>query len=86
MLSKQILEATQKMKEDIVAKCVDQIHEDFFSLNEYNSENALSQVINLSYFYAYNDYLLDKELQAGKGRADIVFRVKMGKRRHFIYS
>ena len=43
------------------------------SILTYNDENALGAAIGLAYYSARKDYMLIRELPAGKGFADIVF-------------
>lgn len=43
------------------------------SMLAYNDENALSCVITLAYYNAVNDYIMRREMPAGKGYADVVF-------------
>ncbi len=43
------------------------------SVLQYNNENSLSCVISLAYYSARKDYIMYRELPAGKGFADIVF-------------
>jgi RecB family endonuclease NucS len=44
------------------------------SVLNYNDENALACVITLAYYNAINEYTLHREMPAGKGYADIIFR------------
>ena len=39
----------------------------------YNNEKSLQSAIYLAYIYALNNYIIEKELPAGKGYADIVY-------------
>lgn len=43
------------------------------SVLSYHDENSLSLVITLAYYNAVNEYLLIREMPAGKGFADVVF-------------
>lgn len=56
-----------------MAQGVDAVHMETVSILSYNNENALSCVISLAYYSARNDYILIRELPAGKGFADMVF-------------
>jgi hypothetical protein len=46
------------------------------SILNYNNENALACVITLAYYTARKDYLIFRELPAGRGFADLVFLPK----------
>ncbi len=41
---------------------------------KYNDENSLSCVISIAYYSARKTYTIERELTAGKGFADLVFR------------
>ena len=58
---------------DAVAKGIGQVHMSNISMLAYNDENALSCVITLAYYNAVNDYIMRREMPAGKGYADVVF-------------
>lgn len=76
--SKELLKATIKKDEKMVAHLIDQAHEGIPSLNNYNDENALSAVIDLAYYVNQDYYEVGKELPAGRGRTDIVYRPLIG--------
>ncbi len=71
--SKTLLEATLQQDAEAVAQGIDAAHMETASILSYNNENALSCVISLAYYSARNDYILIRELPAGKGFADMVF-------------
>lgn len=71
--SKALLEATLQQDTAAVAEGIDTVHMETASILSYNNENALSCVISLAYYSARNDYILIRELPAGKGFADMVF-------------
>ena len=71
--SKTLLEATLQQDAEAVAQGIDVAHMETASILSYNNENALSCVISLAYYSARNDYILIRELPAGKGFADMVF-------------
>lgn len=73
MASETLLQATLNGDADAVAKGIDKIHTEQTSILSYNNENSLSCVITLAYFVAQKEYVLIRELPAGKGFADIVF-------------
>ena len=55
-----------------VAEIINDCHMDNTSIIEYNDENALAFIVRLAYYYANNYYTFYRELQGGKGYADIV--------------
>ncbi len=69
-----LLKATLNCDEEKVAELVDKAHTDNTSILKYNDENSLSCVISLAYYSARKTYTIDRELPAGKGYADLVFR------------
>ena len=71
--SERLLNATLQQNADEVAKGIDRIHMENTSILAYNDENSLSCVITLAYYSARRDYLIMRELPAGKGFADVVF-------------
>ena len=76
--SETLLEATLQKDADAVAAGIDAAHSANTSILSYNNENSLSCVITLAYFSAQKDYVLIRELPAGKGFADIVFLPRKG--------
>ena len=71
--SEELLKATLEKDAETVAMGIDAVHTEQTSILSYNNENSLSCVITLAYFSAQRDYILIRELPAGKGFADIVF-------------
>lgn len=71
--SNDLLKATWEKDEVYIAKAIDEAHLET-SILQYNDENALSYVIALTYYAARNYYSLVREMPAGKGFADMVFR------------
>jgi hypothetical protein len=69
-----LLHATWNGDEQAVAEGIDAVHMANTSILNYNDENALSCVITLAYYNAINEYTLEREMPAGKGYADIIFR------------
>ena len=55
-----------------VAAAIDAIHADNTSILQYNDENSLACVLTIAYYAAKKDYMMIRELPAGKGFADIV--------------
>ena len=72
--SDELLKATLNYNEEKVAKLIDKVHSDNTSILKYNDENSLSCVISLAYYSARKTYTIERELPAGKGFADLVFR------------
>jgi hypothetical protein len=69
-----LLKATINGDCDAVAAGIDAVHMANTSILNYNDENALACVITLAYYNAINEYTLHREMPAGKGYADIIFR------------
>ena len=67
-----LLNETISGNEGAVAAAVDAIHADNTSILQYNNENSLACVLTIAYYTAKKDYLMIRELPAGKGFADIV--------------
>lgn len=72
--SDDLLKATLNCDEEKVAYLIDKAHTDNTSILKYNDENSLSCVISLAYYSVRKTYTIDRELPAGKGYADLVFR------------
>lgn len=70
--SEQLLNDTLAGKSENVAKTVDVIHSDNTSILQYNDENSLACVLAIAYYAAKKDFVMIRELPAGKGFADIV--------------
>ena len=72
--SDKLLKATLNCEEEKVAELIDKAHSENTSILKYNDENSLSCVISLAYYCARKTYTMERELPAGKGYADIVFK------------
>jgi len=72
-VSEKLLEDTLNGDEESVALGLDRAHTEAASIFTYNDENSLGCAIGLAYYSARKDYILVRELPAGKGFADIVF-------------
>lgn len=70
--SMELLESTWCLREDIIAKGIEEVHQENTSILTYNNENSLSCVITLAYYSAKEYYNIFRELPSGKGFADIV--------------
>ena len=70
--SKQLLQATLRGDEEAVARGVDVAHDENTSILSYNDENSLACVLSIAYYYAFNDYIIHREMATGKGFADLV--------------
>lgn len=73
-LSDELMKATLDCDEEKVAELIDKAHSENTSILKYNDENSLSCVISLAYYSARKTYTIERELPAGKGFADLVFR------------
>ncbi|MCU6720419.1 ATP-binding protein [Porcipelethomonas ammoniilytica] len=73
-LSDELLKSTLNCDGEKVAELIDKAHSDNTSILKYNDENSLSCVISLAYYSARKTYTIERELPAGKGFADLVFR------------
>jgi hypothetical protein len=69
-----LLKATINGDGEAVAAGIEAVHMANTSILNYNDENALACVITLAYYNAANQYTLHREMPAGKGYADILFR------------
>lgn len=72
-ISQALLDATLACDEEMVAKLVEQAHQDNTSILKYNDENSLSCVISIAYYAARKNYVMYREMHGGKGFADLVF-------------
>ena len=72
--SDELLKATLDCDEEKVAELIEQSHQDNTSILKYNDENSLSCVLSLAYYSARKSYIIERELPAGKGFADLVFK------------
>ena len=72
--SDELLKATLACDEEKVAELIEQSHQDNTSILKYNDENSLSCVLSLAYYSARKSYIIERELPAGKGFADLVFK------------
>ena len=72
--SDELLKATLACDEEKVAELIEQSHQDNTSILKYNDENSLSCVLSLAYYSARKSYIIERELLAGKGFADLVFK------------
>ena len=71
-LSDELLKATLDADADKVAGIIEQAHSDNTSILKYNDENSLACAISIAYYSARKSYVVQRELPAGKGFADIV--------------
>ena len=72
--SDELLKATLRCDEERVAELIDRSHSDNTSILKYNDENSLSCVVSLAYYSARKTYTIERELPAGKGFADLIFK------------
>ena len=72
-LSDELLKSTLNCDAEKVSELLDKAHSDNTSILKYNDENSLSCVISLAYYSARKSYIVERELPAGKGFADLIF-------------
>lgn len=73
-ISDELLKATLNGNEEKVAELIEKAYQDNTSILKYNDENSLSCVLSLAYYSARKSYTVERELPAGKGFADLVFK------------
>ena len=71
--SDELIVATIDGDAEKVAELVERAHDENASIIGYNNETSLSCVISLAYYSARKEFIMHRELAAGKGFADIVF-------------
>ena len=71
--SKELLLQTLQCNQKAVEQALDESHVHVTSHRSYNNEDALQCAIYLAYIYALNEYIIVREMPAGKGVADIVY-------------
>lgn len=52
---------------------MEQANQDNTSILKYNDENSISCVISIAYYAARKNYVMHREMSAGKGFADLIF-------------
>lgn len=72
-VSQDLVNATLAGDEAKVAELIEQAHQDNTSIIKYNDENSLSCVVSIAYYAARKNYVMHREMPAGKGFADLVF-------------
>ena len=70
--SARLVEDTLAMKADAVARGLDAAHRFVCSNYSYSNEQALQSALCLAYFHAMDRFLVLKEPELGRGRADIL--------------
>ena len=70
--SEKLLKDTLDGNHKAVSDALNVIHTDNTSVLKYNDENSLACVLSIAYYTAKKDYVMIRELPAGKGFADIV--------------
>ena len=71
--SKSLLRETIDGNETAVAEALDRSHIHVTSNRSYNNEDSLQCAIYLAYIYALNEYMVVREMTAGRGFADIAY-------------
>ncbi len=69
----QLLEDTQNLDEEAIAKAIEKIHDTEIPAFQYNKEDSLGYVVNMAYLAARDSYRIEREEKAAKGRADFLF-------------
>ena len=78
--SKELLRKTLRGDAKAVAKMLQENHETYSSVFSYNQENDLACIVITSYSaFIEKDYTFHRELESGKGFADIVFLPRPGR-------
>jgi hypothetical protein len=77
-LSKELLEETLNMDSGKAAKAIEMVHQKIISVENYNSEEALSYVISWAYIHANALCSKFMELASGKGYLDAFYLPKIG--------
>lgn len=72
--SDELLKSTLNFNEEKVAELIDKARSENTSILKYNDENSLFCVILLAYYSDRKTYTIERELPAGKGYADLVFK------------
>lgn len=67
-----MLSCVLKGEAEVVASCVDKIHEQNTSILQYNDENSLACVLSLAFYTSRSRYQMIRELPTGRGFADLV--------------
>lgn len=70
--SEMLIKAVMNGDEEMVAECVDRVHDQNVSVLQYNDENSLACVLSLAFYTARSHYQIIREMPSGKGFADIV--------------
>lgn len=74
--SELLLHKTLNMDSSGVAQLIEQVHDESIPILQYNDENSLACVIQLAYYTAQNDFVIQREDKSGKGFADFIFYPK----------
>lgn len=71
--SNELLDAVIEGESDLVAKQLELVHSSTASVLTYNNENSLACAINIAFYTAFRFYSIFRELDFGKGFADMVY-------------
>lgn len=72
--SQELLQATLDQDEPLVAEKIEQLHQQYIPVLQYNNENSLASVITLAYLSTLQYYFRPvREMPTGRGFADIVY-------------
>ncbi len=70
--SKLLLQATLNGDAEVVARGLDAAHNEHASILSYDNENSMACLMDIAYYYARNDYIIDRDLTSSMGFADLV--------------
>lgn len=71
--SDQLLKDTIALKEQEVARAIQEVHDSEYAPNFYHDEQSLRYVIKIAYLSSVDQYAKVEEMPSGRGIADVVF-------------
>lgn len=76
--SEDLLDAVMEGNSDFVARQLSLVHSDSSSILTYNNENSLACAVTIAFYTAFKYYSVFRELDSGKGFADMVYIPRPG--------
>ncbi len=76
--SEDLLDAVMEGNSDFVAHQLSLVHSDSSSILTYNNENSLACAVTIAFYTAFKYYSVFRELDSGKGFADMVYIPRPG--------
>lgn len=76
--SEDLLDAVMERNSDFVARQLSLVHSDSSSILTYNNENSLACAVTIAFYTAFKYYSIFRELDSGKGFADMVYIPRPG--------